>query len=205
MFRGPYFACTESPRPLHLCLVCYPMTKTQFIQKRGVRKCVILAWLPWCFYRSWDKSKNPCPCENRTFPNKGHHQNLQSTQPVALCSPGPDDALHLEMFYFAWAWVLAIFSHTNSFTLQYAGCIQKWLLTSHQQSLPTVSLAYLNTGRSKSLISGLSSQVGLLVGLLLTGCTIQLNPSQDWNVYVSKHLTTTRGWNSLCLCHILCW
>ena len=56
-------------------LVFYPMTKTQFMQKRGVGKCVISAWLRDVSYRSWDR--NPCP--------------------AALCFPGPDDALCWKM------------------------------------------------------------------------------------------------------------
>ena len=49
------------------------------------------------FYRSWDRSKNPCPCRNRTFPNSVHHQNLDSIQPVVSCFPGLDDAASWEM------------------------------------------------------------------------------------------------------------
>ena len=33
--------------------------------------------------RSWHKSKNPCSCGNRTFPNLVHHQNLESILPAA--------------------------------------------------------------------------------------------------------------------------
>ena len=48
-------------------------------------------------YGSWDKSKNTCPCENCTFPNSVHRQNLESTRSVAFCFPGHDDAPHWEI------------------------------------------------------------------------------------------------------------
>ena len=48
-------------------------------------------------YRSWNENKNPCPYRNHTFPNSAHHQNLESSQPAALCFPGPDDASRWEM------------------------------------------------------------------------------------------------------------
>ena len=76
------------------------MTKTQFMQKRGVQKCGIFAWLLWCFYRSWDKSKNRCPFGNRALSKSMYHQNLKSTLPVTLCFWGPDDASHWEMCNF---------------------------------------------------------------------------------------------------------
>ncbi len=87
------------------------------VELRGLRTAYqgkVLAFIPWprhnscrkgvcrkarflhgCFdvtYRSWDKSMNLCLWRNCTFPNKVHHQNLKSTQPVASCFPGPDDA-----------------------------------------------------------------------------------------------------------------
>ena len=78
----------------------YPMTKTQFMQKR--------VWEMWDFhvaaldvsYKSWDESKNPCPWGNRLFLNSVNHQNLKSTRPVASCFSGPDDAPHCEIFDF---------------------------------------------------------------------------------------------------------
>ena len=51
-------------------------------------------------YRSWDKSKNSCPCRTRTFPNEVHHQTLGITQPMASCFPAPDNAHHWEMCKF---------------------------------------------------------------------------------------------------------
>ena len=51
-------------------------------------------------YRSWDKSRNLCPCRNRTFPNSVHNQNQEHTRPVASCFPGPDDAPCWEMSNF---------------------------------------------------------------------------------------------------------
>ena len=51
-------------------------------------------------YGSWDKSKNPCPCANHTFPSEVHHRNLERTQPAASCFPGPDDAPHWEICNF---------------------------------------------------------------------------------------------------------
>ena len=60
------------------------MTKTQFMQKTGV-------WKRTMSYRSWDESKNPCPCGNHTFPSSVQHQNLESTQPATSCFPGTDD------------------------------------------------------------------------------------------------------------------
>ena len=59
------------------------------------------AWFPHnclaVFYRSGHKIMNPCLCRNRTCPNLVHHQNLESTRPMALCFPGPDDAPHCKM------------------------------------------------------------------------------------------------------------
>ena len=59
--------------------------------------CFLHGCLDVC-YRSWDKSKNPCPCRNHTFPM--HHWNLESTWPAASCFPGPDNALQWEMCNF---------------------------------------------------------------------------------------------------------
>ncbi len=62
--------------------------KTIHAEKGWAEMCISL-WLPWYVsYRSWDKSKNPCPCRNHTFPN---------SMSVALCFPGLDDALSWEM------------------------------------------------------------------------------------------------------------
>ena len=60
----------------------YPMTKTQFMQKRSVWEWQFPHGCLDVFYRSWDKSRNPCQCRNHTFPNEVHHQNLVSTWPV---------------------------------------------------------------------------------------------------------------------------
>ena len=73
------------------------MTKIEFMQKRGVGKCAILHGCLNGSYRSWDKSKNPCPCGNSTFPNSVYYLNLESTQSVASCFSGPDDASHWQM------------------------------------------------------------------------------------------------------------
>ena len=43
-------------------------------------------------YRSWDESKNTCPCRNHRFPNLVHYQILESTRPAVSCFSGPDDA-----------------------------------------------------------------------------------------------------------------
>ena len=59
-------------------------------------------------YRSWHKSKNPCPCGNHTFLNLVHHQNLESTQPVALCFQSLIMHLIGKSAIPIWAWVLAI-------------------------------------------------------------------------------------------------
>ena len=45
-----------------------------------------------CPYQIPQYSQNPCPCGNRTFPNKVHHQGLGSMRPEAECFPGSDDA-----------------------------------------------------------------------------------------------------------------
>ncbi len=75
----------------------YPMTKTQFMQKRGVGKSMIFAGCLNDSYWSWDKSKIPCLSGNCTCPNSVHHQNQESTQQASSCFPGPDDAPHWEM------------------------------------------------------------------------------------------------------------
>ena len=66
--------------------------------RRGL--CRNARFLHGCFefsYRLTDKSKNPCPCSNHTFPNSVHHQNLESSQPAASCFPTPDDARRWEI------------------------------------------------------------------------------------------------------------
>ena len=85
---------------INLGSVCYffiPWSRHNSCRKRVCGN----VWFPHgCLdvsYRSWDKSKNPWPCGNCTFPNLMHHQNLESTQPEASCFPGPDDAPHCEM------------------------------------------------------------------------------------------------------------
>ena len=52
------------------------------------------------FHRSGGKYKKPCLCGSRTFLNVVHHQNLESTQPVASCFPRPNDDPHWEMWDF---------------------------------------------------------------------------------------------------------
>ena len=107
------FQCKKARRKPELIV---PMTKTQFMQKRCVWKCMISAWLS---YTSWDKSKNPCPCGNHIFPNLVHHQNLDSTWPAA-CFPGPDDAARWTR-----AWYLLYFLKLVEAIIdlwQYRGC-----------------------------------------------------------------------------------
>ena len=45
----------------------YPMTKTQFMQKRGVRKCAIITWLPWYFLQ---KARIHAHAEIAHFPTR---------------------------------------------------------------------------------------------------------------------------------------
>ena len=65
-------------------------------EKGRVEMCdfCIAAIMSWdkSTIKAWDKSKNPCPHGNCTFPNLVHHQGLESTWPVASHLPDPDDA-----------------------------------------------------------------------------------------------------------------
>ena len=84
------FNKNEQDRPFIPCL-----------RHNSCRKRVCRMLFPHgCFdvsYTSWNKSKNPGLCRNCTFPNSMHHQNLETTWPVASCFPDHDDAHHLEM------------------------------------------------------------------------------------------------------------
>ena len=60
-------------------------------------------------------SKNLCLCRNRTFLRLMHHQNLESTRPVASCFPGPDDGPSLSGN--------VRFPHMHGFLLYYCFCV----------------------------------------------------------------------------------
>ena len=79
------------------------MTKTQFLQKTGVWKCVISA----CMAALMLLTGHGIKARTHAFLQIA----LESTQPVATCFPGHDDASHWEMCDFRTAWVLAIFQH----------------------------------------------------------------------------------------------
>ena len=91
--------------------------------------------------RPWKKSKSPCPCRNCTFPKSLYHHRLESTWPVALCFPGPDDAPHQGMCDFhmcmGFCYIITAFELplvSNLLTVEYAcvsNCWQCKLMSSH--------------------------------------------------------------------------
>ena len=81
-------------------LPVFPWPRHNLSRKGACRNVRFPHDYPGVSFRSWDKSKKPCPCGNHTLPNSVHHQNLESTQPVASCFPGPHDAPHWKMFDF---------------------------------------------------------------------------------------------------------
>ena len=115
-----YISCQETKTKsqivsdLTTTSLVYSVTWALSIEKSSCATNICaLSQVPWD-KRSWDKSKKPCICVNRTFSNSVHHQNLESIQPATLCFPDPDDAPHWESQFgtcpiSAQAWVLAIF------------------------------------------------------------------------------------------------
>ena len=88
------------------------MTNTQFMEKRGVWKCVFLRDCLEVSYRSWDKSKNPCSCRNCTI--WCINRTWKALDPWLHASQALMKHLVGKCAISAGAWVLAIFLFSDN-------------------------------------------------------------------------------------------
>ena len=68
---------------------CYPMTKTQFMQTRGVWKCVISAWLQLCFPEVMGWKQEPMPVKKTHISQLGASSDPGNHSAYGLILPRP--------------------------------------------------------------------------------------------------------------------